>query len=696
MEPSRQQVKTHPRRLIERPRLTKLLDESDARVILLLAPAGYGKTTLARQWIKTVGRSIWLSCTHEHRDVVTFASDIATRLEPCATSAPRAVSEYIRAQSTPQRSSLRIGSILADHLTSAETKWIVIDDYHEIIQAPEVEQLVDVLVHETSCRFIAASRLRPSWATARRILYGEIREVTRDMLAMTEEESVAFVGRRNGLAQLARQAEGWPAVLALAANARELPPPNAVLPSALHSYLAEELFNAAPHELQDQLIRLSLLPTLEPTLITDYLGVEGGQLVHEARGLGFLAGDDTPTLHPLVREFLLEKLSERPDARAQVHEAIGWSIREAHWGRALELVSRFACDDLIEPVLRECYKPLARNGQIATLSGFAAQVRLRPTFPPPAVDLVQAEVALRDGQLALAGDLSTRAQAQLPLDHPLRSRAGAIRGHCGLQRADHASAEEAFADARATALDDRDESEALHGIALARIMGESSDAREAVDELHARRHESPTLLVRAATAEIARRRFSEGIAGSLPIEEAQHTLLQVDDPRVRSSFAYTVAYALAQRAEYLEANTWLKRLADDIAAFDLEFAKPHAQWVTALVRLGTRRFGETERLLQSLEDSNDSRQQPHQAGNVRLLRARLLLQTGKANEAERSQPNRLTHGTTRRGGPSTWRHAHLRWHVSVRMTKRCKPRTSQSTPRGSSRSGCSLQRVARS
>ena len=35
--------------IIKRPRLTKLLDESEARIILLCAPAGYGKTTLARE-----------------------------------------------------------------------------------------------------------------------------------------------------------------------------------------------------------------------------------------------------------------------------------------------------------------------------------------------------------------------------------------------------------------------------------------------------------------------------------------------------------------------------------------------------------------------------------------------------------------------------------------------------------------------
>ena len=39
------------RRIIERPRLTRLLDDSPARIKMLIAPAGYGKTTLARQWL---------------------------------------------------------------------------------------------------------------------------------------------------------------------------------------------------------------------------------------------------------------------------------------------------------------------------------------------------------------------------------------------------------------------------------------------------------------------------------------------------------------------------------------------------------------------------------------------------------------------------------------------------------------------
>jgi ATP/maltotriose-dependent transcriptional regulator MalT len=47
--------------VIKRPRLTTLLDESEARIILLVAPAGYGKTTLARQWLEGREDVLWYS-----------------------------------------------------------------------------------------------------------------------------------------------------------------------------------------------------------------------------------------------------------------------------------------------------------------------------------------------------------------------------------------------------------------------------------------------------------------------------------------------------------------------------------------------------------------------------------------------------------------------------------------------------------
>ena len=78
-------IKTQPKAqsyIIKRPRLTKLLDESGARIILLCAPAGYGKTTLAREWVEGARRPIaWYRASSTSSDVVALASGIAMELD---------------------------------------------------------------------------------------------------------------------------------------------------------------------------------------------------------------------------------------------------------------------------------------------------------------------------------------------------------------------------------------------------------------------------------------------------------------------------------------------------------------------------------------------------------------------------------------------------------------------------------------
>src|SRR5438270_1895983 len=66
------------RHIIKRPRLTRLLDETSARVILLVAPAGYGKTTLAREWLATAHpETAWYRATQASTDVAALAAALA-------------------------------------------------------------------------------------------------------------------------------------------------------------------------------------------------------------------------------------------------------------------------------------------------------------------------------------------------------------------------------------------------------------------------------------------------------------------------------------------------------------------------------------------------------------------------------------------------------------------------------------------
>jgi LuxR family transcriptional regulator, maltose regulon positive regulatory protein len=69
------------RHIIERPRLTRLLDETSARVIMLVAPAGYGKTTLARQWLATRPHA-WYQANRASSDVAALAVGLIESASP--------------------------------------------------------------------------------------------------------------------------------------------------------------------------------------------------------------------------------------------------------------------------------------------------------------------------------------------------------------------------------------------------------------------------------------------------------------------------------------------------------------------------------------------------------------------------------------------------------------------------------------
>src|SRR3954467_11360876 len=163
------------RRIIERPRLIKLLDDCEARIILLLAPAGYGKTTLARQWAKTLNGAIWLTLTAAHRDVATFTDDVGLGLAKLGqTAAAGFLKEYVLARSNPERSAREIATALSERLNEARVQWLIFDDYHELTASCAVDDMVRVLLEFTDARLLIASRRRPAWATSRRKVYAEV------------------------------------------------------------------------------------------------------------------------------------------------------------------------------------------------------------------------------------------------------------------------------------------------------------------------------------------------------------------------------------------------------------------------------------------------------------------------------------------------------------------------------------------
>jgi DNA-binding NarL/FixJ family response regulator len=202
-------------------------------------------------------------------------------------------------------------------------------------------------------------------------------------------------------------------------------------------------------------------------------------------------------------------------------------------------------------------------------------------------------------------------------------------------RSDFAAASVAYRAAEETASTDRDETEARHGFAAAAVFGEAGreTARRAVQRLAERSACTPTDLVRFRIMDVARRRFDEGYAAELDVEDAFQVLHLVDDPRVRTSFIYTCAYAYGLRADYDRSARLFEPLMRDVDEFGLDFVRPYADWIRGAVALGTRRFGDADRFVRRVERVAEAVGSDVHRVNADALRARLLLQAQQTKAA---------------------------------------------------------------
>src|SRR5580765_7689449 len=201
------------RHIIKRPRLTKLLDEAEARIILLVAPAGYGKTTLARQWTSQRGRrALWYRAGAGASDVAAVARGLAHALAPISSAIERDMRELLAALNAPEHDPESIADLLADDVAEwPRGTWLVIDEYELVEAHVSPKRLVEGFVSNSQAHVLLTSRVRPSWIRPKDVLYGEAFELDRSALSMSPDEAQQVLKSAahapTGLVDLA---DGWP------------------------------------------------------------------------------------------------------------------------------------------------------------------------------------------------------------------------------------------------------------------------------------------------------------------------------------------------------------------------------------------------------------------------------------------------------------------------------------------------------
>jgi LuxR family maltose regulon positive regulatory protein len=628
------------RHIIERPRLTRLLDQTQARVIALVAPAGYGKTTLAREWLAT-RRCAWYTASTASSDVAALAVGFATAAAPLLPRASRRVAEWIERCSDPTARVDKLVDVVASEFSALpQQTWLVIDDFHLTMDAEAPSLFLERLEEVAELQILLTSRRRPSWVTARRLLYGDVYELGQPALAMTEDEANQVLGHSKGrsVGGLVALADGWPAVIGLAAFAKVGVPSVGAVPEAIYDYLAEELYQKTRSELRTHLSMFAVIPSLTSDVMADVFGrTEAKLLVEDASRLGFVLARQGGAfeMHPLLRAFLLSKFNEtaqtfRDDAARTIFDAC---IARSEWDDAYVVITITDAAYLVPELVSRALAEVLDAGRVTTLENwleFAAERKIQS----PVLTLARAEIAFRHGWHQKAEAMARQAGSQLRPSDALYGRANLRAGQAAYFNERHVEALRSFERVRSGSPDATTKREALWWSFLTSIDLEDPSAVEFLvtyERVHSRNADDA---VRVATGRLGVAfRFGRTTEALEDARSASHIVNEARDAMVRSSFWNVYAWALTLNSRYEQALHAADRLLAEAKDHDLDFVVAHAALVSAQANLGIRRTLEASRLLDDVGLVASERADDFLAANARILRARMHLAAHRPDEA---------------------------------------------------------------
>jgi LuxR family maltose regulon positive regulatory protein len=405
--------------LIERQRLIERLDAgARGRITIISAPAGFGKTTLARAWHAAHPddtRLAWFSIDAADNEPARFLAYLCTAIQyedPLldATLQPADKLEIIGA-----------GLVNALHARQ-EPVLLVLDDYHSITN-PDIHGLVGRLIENAppQLHVVLTSRTEPPVPLARLRARHQLNELHADALRFNVDEidelfssTLALNLDRAVIEQLADRTEGWAAGLILAGiSLQRRSDVDAFLEEFSGSnrfvfdYLAEEVLRRQPEELRDFLLQTALLDRVCASLANALTGRSDGQQALEAvesANLFITPLDDERRwyrYHHLFAEFLAGQLQERdPELVRALHSrASAWFHARGFGEEAVEHALRGADYKRAVTIIRQIGAPLMMRGQPTTVRDWIKDLPHAELAAEPNLCLLQSGAFIYTGEL---------------------------------------------------------------------------------------------------------------------------------------------------------------------------------------------------------------------------------------------------------------------------------------------------------
>jgi LuxR family maltose regulon positive regulatory protein len=626
------------RHIIERPRLTRLLNEAEASTILLVAPAGYGKTTLARQWLADKPHA-WHVSTTASADVAELAARLAESASALAEFDASKLDERLHFTPDPEKDVEVLTDAVARCFSgSPSSSWLAIDDYQLLMESPAAEALIAALSDAGSIKLLVTSRRRPTWATARRIMYGEIYEIGRHDLAMdaNEAEEVLQRSSRTVAPGLVAIADGWPAVIGMASLTESVVAPDDAIEEALYDFFAQEFFNTVDVATRELLLRVAVMPTIKRVACDALLPKESEERLRRAEDLGLLsrAGLDWQ-MHPLLRKFLLMKYREQsPKELSTMAMAVfEFALAQRDWDGAFSVAVEFEMVDLFDRLIRAGLNDLLGVGRLATLRKWvnAANACERSSA---VVRIAEAEIAFRDGSHIRAEALAAEAIEELPECDDLRAQGLFRAGQAAYFNEHYDAALAHFDKCVQVASDVSVEREARWAAFIAALDSHNAETLGYLDEFAKVREPNVNDAVRMANAELVIAMRRDSVTEALSAHAgASHLVHGATNPMIRTAFWNTYGWAMALNGRYEEARSAAADELQDAETYGLSFVEPHAQLLTALALVGLRQLPAAEALLDKVFEFGRRRDDLFLLVNAAAVLARLHIARGDCSKA---------------------------------------------------------------
>jgi LuxR family maltose regulon positive regulatory protein len=450
--------------LLRRPYLMERLSQAAAQpLVVISAPAGWGKTTLVASWVRQAGyRFGWISLDEGDNDLARFWLHLIAALQQIRPGVGEVALSWFYTQGTPPGAppvEARLAMLINDLAWADETFLLVLDDYH-CIRSQVVHDSLTFLIENLppNVHLILTSRSDLPWPRARWRAGRQLVEFDSRDLRFSLGECTEFLHKAIGLnltpdqiAALVDRTEGWVAGLQLVALALQATSSQqgqldvgdfiADLSASsryIFNYLSEEVLGRQEPEIQEFLFNTSVLERLSGELCEAVTGVRESQHILEKleQSKLFIVSLNEERrwfrYHHLLREFLSSQLAHtRPDVVADLHR------RAAQWYAANGLPHdavphAMAAQDyeLAGHIIMEYGNDLWRREEYTTLRNWLDALPLSLRESHPDLCLLHAWSLFRTLRLDEMMSLLTRAETLLDEGAPplVNFSTGELRG----------------------------------------------------------------------------------------------------------------------------------------------------------------------------------------------------------------------------------------------------------------------------